>query len=234
MDKIEVLDPQYTSRDEVEPTLTRALRNFHTAKRTTLQVMVDLSTMQDRGAHIVFGATNFATWVEETFDGLGASNVKQLTRAGAVAIELQRRGLIDVDAGAPVGTRALRELSVVSNTFGDDKMAEVYVTARGMVTGKDVSERTVKAALQLLMPPAPTDLSIPEALDAGPDGEDEDDLREEEDGLTGAMQERLDRIRDLTYDLPDAWTEVNNEVQALGREIRGETVEDEEWLGKGR
>jgi hypothetical protein len=233
---MEVLDPVYTTRAEAAPVVNRALRNFRTAKRTTLQVMADLRTLQDREAHILYGERNFATWAEDTFDGLQASNVKQLTRAGGVALELQRRKLIDISKGAPIGSTGLRELSVVANTYGDDKMAEVYATALGMVEGRDISDRTVQAAMQLLMPPAATDLDIPEAAIA--ENEDEDELTaaaDDEADVSEATAERIDRIRDLTWDLPETADELAGEVASLQRELNGETLDDDgKWLASGR
>lgn len=236
---MDILPPTYKSRSEAAPVLNRALKNFRTAKWTTLQVMADLRTLQDRGAHILYGEPNFAIWVSETFDGLQASNVRQLTRAGGVALELQSRRLIDISKidGAPVGTTGLRELSVIANTFGEDKMAEVFVTAIGIAGDRDVSDKTVKAAMRLLMPPAATDLEIPEALDIDPDGETEDDLSEEDenDEMPKSMRERIDLIRDLTWDLPDTADALEQAVAAFQRELKGQPLEgDEKWLESGR
>lgn len=235
-----ILEPQYTTRAEAAPVVKRALRNYGQAKRTTLQVMADLRTLQDRGAHILYGEQNFATWVEQTFDGLNASNVKQLTRSGGVLLELDKRKLIDIYGvkakPAPVGVRGLRALSVVANTYGDDKMAEVFVTALGMVEDRDVSERTVQAAMQLLMPAAATDLEVPEALEVGEGGESEEELTEPiDDGLPAATKERVQHIQDLSWDLPETAGELALEAVALEKELRGEELtEDERWLGSGR
>ena len=234
--KAEILEQAYTSRAEARADVNRAVRHYREAKRATIQVMADLRKLQDGGVHLVYGYKNFAAWAEDTFDGLYGSSVKQLTRCGAVAIDLEKAGRLDLDKPTGVGTTGLRELSVISNEYGVEKMVEVFDTAKGMLEDeRDVSETTVKAAMRLLMPPAPADLDIPEALEAGGDGEDEEDLAGEQDGLSEAMRERIERVRDLSWDLPQSSQELLYEMKMLEREKNGEPVpEDEEWLSKGR
>jgi hypothetical protein len=233
MTRQELLDAGITSRSEARRHIDAALRHYRTAKRATIQVMADLRRLQDGGVHLLYGEQNFSIWAEHTFDGLAAANVRQLTRAGGVALELERRNLIDLDKPEGyVGTTGLRELSVVANDFGDDKMAEVFITARESVEdGKEVSGTAVKAALSLLMPPANPELVTPPALR---DDDDEDDGYEEEK-LPAKIRELVSHIQDLAWDLPgsaDELAEANKQLQA---ELANEsTASDETWIASKR
>lgn len=233
----EILDAAVVSRSQARPMVNRAQKHFREARRATIQVMADLRLLQDGGVHLLYGEKNFAKWAEETFDGLAAGNVRQLTRAGAVALELERRGLIDLSKPEGVGTTGLRELSVIANDFGDDKMVEIFLQAREMVEDrKEVAGTTVKAAMALLMPPANVELDVPASLViavAGEGGADED-----EDDTDDPRYERIHRIQDLLYDVTtesDAYAEAMAEMVRLGKELKGEkSSEDQDWLESSR
>lgn len=235
----EILDPAFTSRSEALPVVRKALRHFNEAKRATIQVMADLRLLQDRGAHHLYGERNFATWAEQTFEGLSAGSVKQLTRAGGVALELDRRGRINLDKPSGIGTTGLRSLSVIANEYGNAKMVEVFDTAKELVEeGREISDTTIKAAMYQLMPPAPAELEVPPALD-------EDDGEEELDDpvMRTELEERISHIQDLLWDLGDADPD---EFKRLHSELMQEMAKlidvkdgksdksDEQWLSKGR
>jgi hypothetical protein len=189
--------------------------------------MADLRKLQDGQVHVLYGYKNFAKWAEDTFEGLSAGNVRQLCRAGAVVLELQERGLIDVDRPEGVGTTGLRELSVVASTYGQDKMVEIFTTAKGMAGDKEVSATNVEAALRLLMPPAAE--TLPEAEDLTQyEPEDDDDPDTE---YSAKIQELMDRIRDLSWELPGSADEMKDALEQLDKEQAGETIADDQtWI----
>lgn len=230
----EILEAQMT-RQDARKLINQAVGHYRTAKRATIQVMADLRRLQDGGVHLLYGEQNFSVWAEKTFDGLAAGNVRQLMRAGAVALELDRRKLIDLNKPEGyVGTTGLRELSVIANDFGDDKMAEIFKEARESVEdGKEVSGTAVKAAMFRLMPPAKPELAIPEALD--PEDDDDDDGYDDDDNTPTKVRELIDRIRDLSYDLPESLSELEHTSAQLKAELAGvDTSTDEKWIASSR
>lgn len=234
MTRQEILDVEL-SKSDARKLIQQALAHYRTAKRATIQVMADLRRLQNGEVHLKYGEPNFSLWAERTFDGLAAGNVRQLTRAGAVALELEARGLIDLNKPeGSVGTTGLRELSVVANDFGDDKMAEVFVTARESVEdGKEVSASAVKAALHLLMPPAKEIIATPPAL-KDDDEEDEDDGYEEEK-LPQKVRELISHIQDLSWDLPESADELEHATAQLKAELAGtDTSNDDTWIASKR
>lgn len=233
MTPVEVLDAAIQSKAEARKMIQQAVQHFRTARRATIQVMADLRRLQDGGVHLLYGERNFAKWAEDTFEGLAAGNVKQLTRAGAVALELDRRKLIDLNKPEGIGTTALRELSVIANDYGDDKMIEVYKTAREMLDpAREVSGSTIKAAMQLLMPPAQEE-ALAEAVPELTDIEDEDD--EDDDKTPPKVRELIDRIQDLAWDLPESASELKETTEQLEAELKGiDTAKDDSWLASKR
>jgi hypothetical protein len=228
----EILGPAISSQDEAGPIIAVAIQHFREAKRATIQVMADLRRLEDGQVHLLYGYKNFAKWAEDTFDGIGG--VRQLTRAGAVALELDRRNLIDLDNPKGVGTTALRELSVIGNTYGEDKMAEVFITARGMLSGKDeVSSTTVEAAMRVLMPPAkPEAIAMIEVGEREAEAEIEDEPQTE---FNSKEQELIEHIRDLSYDLPESLADLANAVEQLANHRKGEDVaENQTWIEGSR
>jgi len=234
--QVEVISEQYSSRSAALPVVREAQKHYKEAKRATIQVMADLRRLQDGGVHLLYGERNFATWAEATFEGLSAGNVKQLTRAGEIALELERHGRLNLRKPEGIGTTGLRELSVISNEYGVDKMIEIFDTAKGMVEdGKEIAGTTVKAAMHLLMPPAAEPrVEVPAALQED-DGDDEDEVVQSE------LQERISHIQDLLWDVGEdamgqaAFVEAMQEMQRLGRMLSGKgTAEDAEWLERGR
>jgi hypothetical protein len=229
----EILGPPLGSREQAEPLIRDAIIHFREAKRATIQVMADLRRLQDGQVHVLYGYANFSKWAEDNFQGLAAGNVRQLCRAGAIALELDRRGLIDLRDPKGVGTTGLRELSTVAGTYGDDKMAEVFVTAKGMIDAdSEVSGTTVESAMRMLMPPAePVDIHVVDSTDAQELEGDEDEH------YSPKVNELLDRIRDLSWEIPDdePMSELIQTILQLKRELKGKVSDaDQDWLDSSR
>lgn len=226
----EILPVAFRNKTESDPFVKQALGHYTEARKATIQVMADLRLLQDRDVHMLYGYTNFGRWAEDTFQGLAVGAVRQLCRAGAVALELDRRGLIDLKNPKGVGTTGLRELSVISKQHGDDRMAEVYVLAHGMLRGKDeVTNITVQAAMRTLLPPkVEPEMNL--------DGPTEDDLKaeyEDEPATEKASKELelIEHIRDLTYDLPESLQELREAVEGLALERAQASVnKDQTWI----
>lgn len=227
----DILGPAITERAVARPLIQAAVTHFREARRATIQVMADLRRLQDGQVHALYGYTNFAKWAEDTFEGLAAGNVRQLCRAGAVALELDRRGLIDLNNPKGVGTTGLRALSVVAGTYGDDKMAEVFVTALNTIEpGVWVSGTNVEAAMQLLTPPAQVDQAVLDEQSQA-EAEYEEDTAEEQTEYSATVTELMNRIQDLSWDLPDSTDDLEDATHQLKRQIAQETAEgDQTWI----
>ena len=227
----EILGPQLTTRAEARPLIDTAVKHFSTARRATIQVMADLRRLQDGQVHLLYGYKNFAQWAGDTFEGLNTSSVRQLCRAGAVALELDRRKLIDLHNPKGVGTTGLRELSTVAGTYGNDKMAEVFITARDLLDNdRFVSGVAVEAAMRLLMPPAePMPEPSREAMEKTDIGEDD----EPETEYSDKVNELMDRIRDLSWDLPESANELQEATMQLKAQLRNENTDTDQTWSEG-
>jgi|HubBroStandDraft_2_1064218.scaffolds.fasta_scaffold08727_9 hypothetical protein len=228
--KQEILPPAINDRSEADRLIKIAVDHFRTARKATIQTMADLRRLQNADVHVLYGYKNFAKWAEDRFEGLAANNVRQLCRSGAVALELDRRKLIDLENPKGVGTTALRELATISGSFGDDKMAEVFVTARGMLEGKtEVSNVTVDAAMKLLMPPAEIEsFGVEPDLEAELEADPYDDDGTE---YSDKVRELMERIRDLSWDLPETAEELKEAVVRLQDQMTAESgKEDQTWI----
>lgn len=233
--KQEILPPVINDRTEADRLIKVAVDHFRTARKATIQTMADLRRLQDADVHVLYGYKNFAKWAEDRFEGLAANNVRQLCRSGAVALELDNRKLIDLENPKGVGTTALRELATISGSFGDDKMAEVFVTARGLLEGKtEISNVTVEAAMKLLMPPAEISHG-PDGVETGPELEVEEYEDEPTTEKATKELEIIEHIRDLSYDLPDSFPEMQEAMQKLRAEIKSHDIsEDQTWIEGAR
>src|SRR5271154_3540746 len=236
---LEILDPQFTSKEEARPLVRQAQQHFKDAKRTTIQTMADLAALQDRGAHLLYGESSFVAWAVQTFDGIGESSVKQLCRTGRVALQLGKNNRLDLSRPTGIGTRALRELATVEGDFGTAKMIETYDTAKTLLDGdKDMSEVTVKAALRLLVSgrteQEKVDLDIPKALIM----EDNDDDEYDKDGRPSADTiafELTATLSDLSFDLPDTKTEMVATLDTLKQHLEGKSTDnDQAWIDSSR
>ena len=229
--QVEILDRAYANKKEARPAIQQATKHFREARRATIQVMADMRILQGKNVHTLYGYKNFSLWAEATFEGLAAGNVRQLTRAGAIALELNARGLIDLKDPKGIGTTGLRELSTVANEFGDDKMVEVFKTARDMLEpNKEVSSTTVQAAMRLLMPPAKEE----EPTESETESEKEDD-RDLEPLYSPKISELIGHIQDLSWDLPETADEIKDAAEQLKRELtKADTKQDQTWIESAR
>lgn len=193
---MDVLEPQLTDKQAAILT-RRALKHFHDAKRATIQVMADLRRLQNGGVHLLNGEKNFFRWAEDTFDGMSAGNAKQLARAGAVAIELEDAGRIDLNKPAGIGTTALRALSVIANDEGSERMVEVYDTARRLAApDRDLNEGHIEAATRLLLPG-----DEPAAVEHDEHDEPSLDHDEDEDEGESELRAKVAEVQDVLWEL---------------------------------
>lgn len=230
---VDILGPPLDG-EQATALVASAMGHWRHAKRSTIQVMSDLRRLQNGQVHLLYGYDNFSTWVEDTFDGLAAGNVRQLCRAGAVVLTLQERGILKQDNPTGVGTTGLRELATITGTFGDDKMVEVLLEARARLEPRtpdvDISGPMIKAAMRLLMPPAET---LQQKIDDAHDAEQEE--WEDEPEHSSKMQEIMDRIRDLSWDLPESKHDISQALmQLLAEENQEPNDGDQEWIEGSR
>jgi hypothetical protein len=196
----EILEPQWQSKEQAAVVFNRAQKHWTTGQAAMIQIMADLRILQDGGIHLLYGERNFATWAEQAFDGLSATNVKQLTRCGGVALELQRHGRLNLEKPVGVNGRGLRELSTVLKTFGLDVMLRAFDAAR-TASDRDVNDDRVRAVMQLLIQSPATELEIPAALPGADDEEEEEDDDPWSETINDELQETIEKIRDYLYEL---------------------------------
>lgn len=227
----DILGPAIESKSVARPLIQNAIEHYRTARRATIQVMADLRRLQDGQVHTLYGYTNFAKWAEDTFDGLAVGNVRQLCRAGSIALELDKRRLIDLRDPKGVGTTGLRALSVAAGTYGNDKMAEVFTTAKGMVEpGESISGVTVEAAMRLLMPPAQVDQAVLDEQ-SQTEAEYEHDNEEYETEYSDKVRELMNRVRDLSWELPESANELIEATNQLKAQLFNESADaDQTWI----
>jgi hypothetical protein len=222
----EVLPPALT-RGQARNLETSARRHWRAASRNALVFAAELRRLHDGGAHLVRGYDNFAIYAEQTFDGLTAHAAKQLSRQGGVLLALEQHGRVTLDGGAlPVATTALRALSVVQNTYGEEVMLAVYDRALELRPGRAIVEQTVKAAMRerLALPEPPGGpAGAGEHLDpAAPDVDAQDD-----DELSDELAELVDRLDILRRHIDDLRLSVEDPVLAR-RELRNVVEEIEQ------
>lgn len=188
------------SGNEVRELISSARRHWNGAQGHMVQFAAELRQLQVGKAHLIHGASNFAVWAEEEFDGLSAANVKQIVRAGGVAIALERCGRIDLKAPV-IGTTGLRALSVVQTKFGEPKMVEVFDVAVTLRPGRVVTGPDVTRACHLLIPPTSPDLGDDDDYDIPnpPQPTDESDEPVVEDERADIIYELQDRIWELLH-----------------------------------
>jgi len=226
--KQEILGPAITDRGQADIMVQHAVSLFNEAKRATIQVMADIRRLQDRQVHTLYGYGDFGRWAADTFEGMKAGNVRQLARAGAVALELDRRKLIDLDNPKGVGTTGLRELATIAGKYGNDHMASVFITCVSLIDGtsREVSGSVVEAAMRLLMP-----VPVVE-LESGLAGTPDVEIEDEPDTEYGEkVQELIEHIRDLSYDLPESLAELHDAIKQLTRQFLVEKADvDQQWI----
>jgi len=185
-----------------------------------VQFAAQLRQLQIGKAHLIHGVSNFAVWAEGEFDGLSAANVKQIVRAGGVAIALERRGRIDLTV-PPVGTTGLRALSAVQTKFGESKMVEVFDAAVRLRPGRVVTGPDVTQACLLLMPPTSPDLGYnDDANIPGPcPGPDACESEPVDEGRADVIGEVQDQLWELLHAPKDEAIGIVHELQGLFDEL---------------
>jgi hypothetical protein len=230
MDELEVLEPAFASRSEASPLVRSSQRSWRETSRGAIRFAVELRQLYERSAHTLYGYSNFSAWAEQTYEGLGSSSVKQFTRAGAVALALDRHNRLSlVDPTPTIGTTGLRDLSTVLNSYNEDTMVQVFDLAQQRRPEQPVSGDAVKeAARQLEVAPPPKRKPIP-VPDPPEDDADDDDFDPEEDEDEIELHDRIDALSDRLMDLRTlsdngrlrAYTEAAEEWKAIG-ELLGE------------
>jgi hypothetical protein len=222
MNGIEVHEPAFTSKEEAAPLLDQAREEYREFQHGGISLAISLWKLQIGGAHIHDGCSSFASWAAQRIDGLGESNAKQLTRMGAVALELVESGRLDPEEAAKViGSTGLRALSPIYNKHGAEKMIEVFDVARGNVPDRAAVDVTINAAArQLGCLPLPRE---PLASPAEPDEDADDDVPDEQEQR---FFDLMERARDLTDDIRDSTgperTRAIDELVELARELRND------------
>jgi hypothetical protein len=220
----ELLPPTLT-KGEARSLESSARRHWRAASRNALVFAAELRRLHDGGAHLVRGYDNFAIYAEHTFDGLTANAAKQLSRQGGVLLALEHHHRLSLDQPAlPVATTALRALSVVHNTFGENTMLAVYDRAIHLRPGRAIVEQTVRAATQELDAPPGATPKLDAALMENPQP-NADDLEDVEDVLPSEeISEPVDRLDILRRHVDDLRLNVEDPILAR-RELRN--IEEE-------
>jgi hypothetical protein len=161
---------------------------------------VDLRRLQDGGAHLLRGHTNFGEYIEAKFAGqISADYAKKLSLVGKVIIALIDADRVTLTAGGhkaahkTLGTTGARALSAVQSKHGQAVMLAVYDLAAEIAKDKGmvITDEIVKAVLAPQLPePKPEPVPEPE-----PESEPESDHE-----LTDAEQELLQIVQNVDED----------------------------------
>lgn len=223
----EILPVPYTP-PELDKVERKALTLYTGIQRNTVVFAAYIRKLFEHDAHRLRGYPNFGEYIETRFEGLSAVNAMNLNRQGNVVLILEREGRIDLnDPESYPGTTGLRELSKAIKDFGEDTMLAIYDKAAQ--SGRRVTDKSVKAATALLIQPVVPELTAPALNEV-----DEDEL-EQEDHQPIKVQELIDRIRDLSYDLPESMGELEETTAQLRAELNDDSTEaDSKWLSSSR
>jgi len=220
---IELLPPALT-KAEARSLESSARRHWRAASRNALVFAAELRRLHDGGAHLVRGYDNFAIYAEHTFDGLTANAAKQLSRQGGVLLTFEHDARISLDQQRlPVATTALRALSVLHNTFGENTMLAVYDRAIQLRPGRAIVEQTVRAAMRELDAPPSATPKLHAAAMENPQP-NKDDLDDVEDLPSEEISELVDRLDILRRHVDDLRLNVEDPILAR-RELRN--IEEE-------
>lgn len=229
----EVLQP--LSKREADAIETRAHKLWDTFRRTGLQFAAELRRLQDGGAHLTKGYTNFGEYVEATFPDMTMSNAQQLSRMGGALLLLEENNRIDLrNKELPIGATGARALAKVYKDLGKDAALAIYDEAASH--GRMVTEDMIAAAVAKLIAPKVEELGpgADEAPTVDPEEDDEDDGYTE-DKYPQKVSELMQHIQDLAWDLPESAPDLQRATEQLQAELRGEdTSKDEKWLASKR
>jgi len=225
----EVLSHPFDKR-ETDRVERRAVSLYGTAQQTTVQFAAELRRLQDGGAHLSRGYANFGEYAEHTFEGLTKVNAQMISRQGAVLLILEANGRIKLEGKGEnlPGTTGVRVLAKLLKEYGQDTMLQIY--DRAAENGKVLEANVVAAQRELLTPPV-HELGEGAKPEVEPD-EGEDDWSE---GHSDKVQELIDNIRDLSWNLPESADELSEAIERLKAEVANEsTSEDQQWLNSKR
>lgn len=195
-----------------------------------MQFAVYLRELQDAQAHLMRGYSNFGTYCEATFEGLTAVSAQNLSRQGHTLMLLEEKGRIDLAKKDNLpGTRGVRALTSILKKLGEEQMLAIYDQA--MASDRKVTDKTVQAATALLVRTQPLELDAPEDMTVDPDEDEED----EDEGIPIKQSELIDRIRDLSWDLPESMGELQEALAQLKAETEGkDNSPDQKWIESKR
>ena len=203
----------------VRDLISSAQGHWNGSQREMIQFAAELRQLQTARAHLSAGTRNFAAWAELEFDGLTACNVRQIVRAGGVALALEQRGRIDL-ASPAVGTTGLRALSAVQTKLGEAKMVEVFDVAAKLRPGRVVTGPDVTQACHLLMPPTDPDLGSDDGAYDIPDRPAPEDKSEPIDcERAEVIHDVQDRLWELLHAPKDDAIAMVRELQAVFDEL---------------
>jgi hypothetical protein len=159
---------------------------------------VDLRKLQDGGAHLLRGYSNFGDYIEAKFAGrITAENAKKLSLTGKVVLALIEADRVTLAAGGhkaahkTLGTTGARALSGVQSKHGPEAMLAVYDTAAQIAKDKGtvITDEIVKAVLTPQLPePDPQ---------PGRELEEDDSFDEREVELSKAERDLLELVGNL-------------------------------------
>lgn len=227
----QVLD-RFTKKD-TERVERKAISLYEQTQKTSVQFAAELHRLQEGAAHLTRGYSNFGEYAEHTFEGVSAVNAFAISRQGRVLVLLEANGRISLEGKGTnlPGTTGVRALAKVLKDLGEEAMLAIYDEAAK--SDRKVIEDTVLAACQKLIAPKVAELG---ESSLEPEEEDEDEDEDEPEAkLPEKVQELIDHIRDLTFELPDSVTELLESTERLKGELGDEdATKDEAWVNSKR
>lgn len=219
---IDAYKPEYVASVEA-----KAILLYTEAERSYVKFAAELRRLQEMAIHLQRGFPNFGDYVESQFDGLNANTARQLSRQGQVLLCLEKNGRInlDIDNDLPK-SKGVRALALIMNKRSEEIMLKVFDAARA--TGRGVTESTVAAALEHILPPI-----IPAQLGEGSKEPEHDELPEEIENHIEKYHEILDRVdmvRDCLYDITEKLDD--NDIRGAIQKVNTDVAEEFDILRK--
>lgn len=220
--------PAALTKGEADKVERKAISLYVQAQKTSVQFAAELYRLQEGQAHLTRGFSNFGTYAENTFEGVSSVNAFAISRQGRILVILENHNRISLEGQGKnlPGTTGLRALAKIYKDFGEEAMLAVY--DRALETGGKVIEETVLAATRELVAPKLHELG--EGAEEPTESEEDE---EEEDRLPQKVEEMIDHIRDLAWELPGSREDMEQALELLRAEQAGEDV-NEQWIKSKR
>lgn len=185
------------------------------SQKSGLRLSALLRLLWQAGAHKQAGFAQFGEWCENTFPGMSSAQARQLSRQGAVILELEDAGRLTwsgesaPDRGVPA-TRGARALAPILFKEGAEVMVAVYDDAMHLAQGAPCHERHVEHAYKARR--VPRDEADPKPPSPEPDLDDtEVETLEEHSVLLDALAEvesKAGRVQDRVYDEQELFDDI--------------------------